>query len=753
MAKPTRLTKELPLVVPALNLRTDRSRLRPGELSECMGVDGRFIGALRKFPGFTRFKNLDDIDATTSITDMHYVTLQKGTTDYTLRGFLVLRVDASDSKHKLTFFYYDDDGGVAVWNDHDVCDGDGSPITVTAASKVSVAGSARYCYIAVDGQAPQVLWATGTAGNAATVNQDAMGPGTGAAGASNGPYDTDEDGDVLKVPACDDVENASGHLSAGVYHVMYRFYDSDRDIYSGRSAILEQTIAGDDKYIEITNPDADPDRAYDAGYDEVHVFRSMSASVGGSAYTAGLFYHESTYDLDSGADCWPASVTVGETADELLVFEDVFDPMMDIPGTPPSSGTVAYMDGVTFMGGDRTGSAVTKMRWSQLGRLSPEVFPTTDHEFRWDIEDGHLIRFVHAGDMLYAFTENAAYRVAKSGGQLVIGRMHGGRSVVGRRAAATLGRDIIGVTPLGVAIFDGMDGTMSMVGALDRLIMEEWVSDWANVFVVNDGTLGCTFIVNSAQQEAAVVWHVTGAITRLADCDWVAGCEGPDPTGGGRSRSFFVTSSGLVVTPDEDRSETFTMHGLDTSYTLDSTATAGGGVSNLLDSGATFHADMVGAKVYIFETDGSYSSTVISAVAFGALTLTDAQSEAPDGKRYSVDPVVFRVRAWPISAAGAPPVFGRRKAMGMGVFSAGHVGVAGNDNGYWRMGLCRNFEDVPGNALAVVAMDERPSEQWVAVSLDGAALEPWVEQIGSKIDFRLLAIGVDVTMDTSRHTE
>ena len=371
------------------------------------------------------------------------------------------------------------------------------------------------------------------------------------------------------------------------------------------------------------------------------------------------------------------------------------------------------------------------------------------------MDDGQIIRFEHAGDMLYAFAEGAAYRVAKNGPQLMISKMQGGRSIVNRKACATLGRDIIGVTPLGVTIFDGESGSMNTVGALDRLIMEDWIDEWDDIFVVNDNILGCSYIVSPDDEQAALVWHVTGAITLLDDCRWAAGCSGPDPTTGGRSRAFFVTAAGLVTTVDEDRSETFTMHGLDTSYTLNGTASAGGDTTHLIDSGATFHADMVGTKVYIFDSDGTYNSTVISAVDVGndKLTLTDAQAAAPDAKRYCIDPVPFRVRLWGIHPAGSPLAFGRRTSTGVGVFSAGHVGMTSNDNAFWRVGLCKNYEAAPTNELQVVAMDENPADQWVYSNVQGAALEPWVEQISSETDYRLLAVGVDVTIDTGRKME
>ena len=50
---------EWPLMVAALNKRVDRRNLRPGEMSDVRGIDGRYTGALRKWPGMDRIKALD----------------------------------------------------------------------------------------------------------------------------------------------------------------------------------------------------------------------------------------------------------------------------------------------------------------------------------------------------------------------------------------------------------------------------------------------------------------------------------------------------------------------------------------------------------------------------------------------------------------------------------------------------------------------------------------------------------------------
>lgn len=735
------IAHEFPLMVAALNRRTDRKRLRPGELSDVTGVDGRYIGSLRKFPGMDLTKDL----ATANCLGLWYFTMQKGTTAFSLRGWLLFYNDGGT--HKLAYHYYDEDTGQATWGSKVL-----SGITLSATSVISVAGPSRFMYIAIEGQTPQVLYNNAVAGAdaSASFTQADMGPG---------PL-FDAQGDTGTAAPTFSLEEASGYLSAGTYHIAYRFYDSDRGIYSAISDLLVRTVATDDYKVVILNPySGDPDGAYDQGYDELHVYRTMTAEVAGSTYQAGLLYRETVYDLDSGADCWPATVEVGIVRDEELFFNDVYDPIQDVSGSPPNSGAIAYLEGVIFMGNDRSaGSAVTQLHWSSLNRENPEVLPATGHHFKWDSSDGQVIRFERAGDMLYAFTENGAYRIVKSGSQLVIGRMHGGRSIVGRFAAASLGRDILTVTPLGVSIFDGMRGTLNTIGSLDQIIFEDWIDDWADLFVVTDSVMGCTYIVNPTEEKAAIVWHVTGAIDLLDDCNWVAGCSGPDPESGGLSRAFFITSGGEVLATDHDRDGSFTMFGLSSSLTLNGTATSGS-TTTIIDTAATFHAAMVGAYVYVFDPDnnGSWEKRAITAVDVGNDTLTVGvafSSAVAAADRYAVSPVPFRTRIWEVPTAGSPPQFGRRVSHSMGILSAGHVGVSSNDNAVWRMSLCRNFEDTPPDAnCRVVDMDENPSDQWVHVNRDGFAMEPWVEQISSGTDFRLISVGVRGTIEMSSKME
>ncbi len=87
----------------ALNQGVPPAALKMGEFSRLAGVDGRFRGAPRVFPGFT------DLNWAQVLTD-HVVfrgfSVQKGNSDTVLHGFLVLH-DSGGGTYKLELRYYD----------------------------------------------------------------------------------------------------------------------------------------------------------------------------------------------------------------------------------------------------------------------------------------------------------------------------------------------------------------------------------------------------------------------------------------------------------------------------------------------------------------------------------------------------------------------------------------------------------------------------------------------------------------------
>jgi len=735
------LKYEWPLMVSAVNRRTARRRLRPGELSEAVGVDGRYTGSLRKFGGMKHLKTLSGLGD--AVTNYWYASIQKGTTAYQLRGFLVLYDDSGTNK--LTFHYYDTD--TSVWGSYALT----GFSAIADGTLVSVAGPAKFLYVAIDGQAPRVLYntAAGSGDASASFVHLEMGPGTA--------FDSVGDTGLAAPDPAAAGEQAGGELKVGTYSIAYRFYDSNRGIYSALSATLSQEITAVDQYIAIENPyAADEDAAYDQGYDTLQVFRSMTAEVAGSTFEAGMFYLENEYALDGDADCWPANVNVGTEPDEALLFVDVYDPIRDVSGSPPTGGAISYSEGVTFMGSASSAGAITaQLQWSHLHQENTEVFPTTGHSLNWDASDGAITRFLQAGSVLYAFAENAVYRLLKSGAQVVIGRMHHGRSLVAPEAAHEMGRDVIAVTSLGVSIFDGASGALQTVGALDRVIFDDWASSLSDIVVVGDARMGTSVLFNTTEQEAWLIWHVTGAVSKLEDFNFVAATSGPHPEDGGRTRAWFITSGGRVVYADEDRSGTGTLVGLPSDVTINGTCTGGSTTTLVMATAANWtDANLVGATVHVWSgsstTTRPQSAEITSTTGGTTLNFAALGTAVASGDRFAVSPVVFRVRGWPLPNPNGPENFGRRLVRNIAVHCTGLSGTDSNPNAVFHVGVCRNLEDTPSEARAQITMSENPADSHAHVMRDGFVVEPWIEHISSGTDFELLSVAGDATIKVSR---
>lgn len=730
--------KEYQFPVAALNQRVNDKRLAPGQLGEATGIDGRYTGGLKNFFGMSRTRNMRADDSITEVAGAWPLTLQKGTTNFLFRGWLVLH---NSSGWKLTYVHYDESG--SAWGTAHTMTLSG--ITLTATSVIDVSGPVRFAYIAIEGETPMVLYHTGSA-----FTEAQMGPGD----------DFDSLGDTgLAAPVdADEVGADTGFLIAtGIYSYAYRYRNSTRGIYSDLSTIYVDTITASLTKVLLTNPDGDPDRAFDAGYTHLQIMRSISSTVAGSAYDGGILYLETEYALDSGADCWPDTVEVGILQDQALVQKDVYDPGRDTAGSPPNGGAIYYLEGVNFLAGDTSaGSVVSQFHFSHLHRDNPEVFPTNGNAHRWAAEDGTVLSFQRAGDLLYAFTRNAAFRIAKVGAQLSVDRV-ANRGITGKFAAHSLGRDILAMTDLGVVMFDGLNGTTQTVGAFDRIIQDTWQATLGNVFTVNDEALGASYFINTSTKTGLALWHKTGAVTQLDDCNFVAGLSSPDPSTGGGKRAFFFTPGGLVVTADLLKAGTGTMLGLDSGTPINGTCAANG-TSNTAELLSVADDEfvtnnLVGATIYVWaDAITPPESQTISTVNVDKKTvdISGTFSRIPQlGDRWAISPVPFRVRCWPAGAGVANYDNDRKVIKDLRVYTTTPTGISSNENAFFQVGTCVDLTTTPSEVKSI-AMGLDPDAGREHVSSHGFALQPWAQVIAGGVDFELISIGCQFVENVGR---
>ena len=864
---------------PFLNRAVPENQVQPGSFGELSGVDGRFMGCLRKFFGMKEVIDLDSVIDTIDSYDgpsfFKYVTFHKLGTSDTYRGF-VIRYDKYDNNNKEQVdLVYTLDG--SSWAAHEIWAGAGSGTEITNQLAMDCDVDGGFLFVTIDTKAPQTIYWDGAA-----LQTVPMGPGN-----------FDEELAVMETPVAS--VDASYELNGGgTYQVAYRFYDSTRGIYSSLSApltvtleLMKQTkatgiiyfnsgggdsgkmVAGDiisingrdyeyiDAGSDVTIPAASPDTIpghcqtladaingdssasvtatandssvtleaiatgadgnaitlakseaggstddltvsgatltgggnatnepeehckavidfpahasvvsgedyddFSALFDTVDVFRTINLGVG-SATRGAIFYLEQTIAKD---DDWATSgawdslqVTIGTLVDEALPFQTRYNPKTDIISSPPQSGTIGRYQGLTFMGQALTTRSGVDTKYSSPEHVSGEYF-STYNERRSPNDAGRPLRYIEAGDSLFALHENIVVHIFKSSDvrPLQFTNLHRNRGLVGKGAAHAAGNTVFMVTPLGVVMLNGSDGSMGQVSAINRLIFDDWADNLEDIESGYDSRMNCSFFLNPSAEEMVMIYHGTQSVSQMEGANFVGCTSGPDVLNNGKVRAYFITTTGLIVTPDYDMSGTGTMWGLDSSYTVNGTVTAEGNNRNVIDTNGTFHGDMVGAKVYMTSGDAAGESGTIGFTDGDGVTLVDTESfssSAKVGDTYSISPVPFKVRLWPLQDEDPRKMnkFKRWVVNAVTPKVRKLVGFTNNPCNFWRIGVYRNSGPTIESATVEVVVDTNPAEGAGRLNIDGVDIEPFIEQIASGVSFELTAAEVFVTITDSRN--
>jgi hypothetical protein len=317
--------------------------------------------------------------------------------------------------------------------------------------------------------------------------------------------------------------------------------------------------------------------AFDALFDTIDVFRTID--LGNSITSPGaIFYLEQTI---AEAGNWETSgtfdalqVTVGTVSDQALPFLTMYDPEKDIVVAPPQSGTIGRYAGMTFMAQAKSVDGGYDTLHSSMEHASPEYFSTYNKR-EGDPEDGRPLRFISAGDSMFQLCYNAIVHIFKSkqGAPLQYTRLHAKRGLVGKGAAHSSGNSVFMVSGMGMVMLNATDGSMGQVSSCDRIIHDEWKTDLANIQSGYDALLNASFFLNPTQEEMLVLWHSTQTVSLLEGANFESVSSGPDIAGNKNDRAYFITATGLIVSPDVLQTGTGTMWDISSSYTVNGTAT------------------------------------------------------------------------------------------------------------------------------------------------------------------------------------
>lgn len=148
----------IPAVFPGADYRLNQAAVSPPQLVEAVGTDGRFVGAIRPFPGFAddTIHNIPHpesgrtIESIANIFFAKYVSVQKGLTSDKLSGIVLLGDNPGSTGKAIYFSYYDtSDGSFDVVVLEDFKDWD--DFTLDTFTEYDVTSQGQYIYFVASG--------------------------------------------------------------------------------------------------------------------------------------------------------------------------------------------------------------------------------------------------------------------------------------------------------------------------------------------------------------------------------------------------------------------------------------------------------------------------------------------------------------------------------------------------------------------------------------------------------------------------
>lgn len=502
---------------------------------------------------------------------------------------------------------------------------------------------------------------------------------------------------------------------------------------------------------------------FNALFDTVDVFRTINLGKSFSGQGA-IFYLEQTIAKSGNwatSGAWDSlQVSLGTVVDTALPALTFYDPEKDIIASPPQSGTIGRYAGLTFMAQASSVDGGYDALWSSAEHISPEYFSTYNRRVG-DPEDGRPLQYISAADSLFQLSYNAIIHIFKSGKlkPIQFSRLHKKRGPVGKEVAHSSGNSVFMISGLGLIALNAKDGSMGGISTADRVIFDDWKSSISDVKSCYDAKMNASFFLNPTAEETLVLWHSTHVCTMLDGTNFVGASSGPDIVAGKNDRAFFITATGLIVSPDHLKAGSGSMWDLSSSYTLNGTATATS-ATTLTDSAATLNADMVGSKLYMVTGDNAGLARTIATI--DNTTYDEEQetgkeitfessfpSDITTGDTYSVSPVPFSLRAWPVQAEQISR-FNRWDVVGIALKCRALSGFSGISNDKWRVGAYRNSGTSIESEVAYPDVDSNPADSAEALNIDGVDIELYIEQIAVGVSFELTDAEVALALTDSR---
>ena len=494
---------------------------------------------------------------------------------------------------------------------------------------------------------------------------------------------------------------------------------------------------------------------FNALFDTVDIFRTINLGQIPAAQQGAIFFNEQSIAKTANwatSGTWDSlQVSIGTVPDTALVLLDQYDSSTDSIVAPPASGTIARYQGTTLMAQALADDNPYDMLVSSLTHQSPEYF-TTYNERAGNSSRGRPLRFLVAGDSCFALHPGGFVHVYKSSAERPIQFVDTILQVGldGKWSAHVVGNAILMISAGQLRTMGGNDGNVVDIAGVKRLLADDWADDIGDYVSSGfDARMNCSMFLDPERDEVLCLWHSTGGLSMLEGANFRWMTSGPDITTGGQHRAYFVTKAGLILTPDYASAGSGTMFDLSDSYTLAGSATSGS-TSTLVCTGATFHADMVGALVYMIDGDSAGESQTISSVDVNNATLTFSSTfnyAVSNGDRFAVSPVPWHIRLAPLrtmDAADPLVSFDRHKMIGLSVKFGQISGLETGVTDTMRVGCYRNagtsLESETCEILVSATIDD--ATETFDHPIDGLDVCPYLEYIGVGSSFEITDIQV-----------
>jgi len=642
--------------------------LKKGVHPDLVGVDGRCGGGIRRFPGFTTLRKLEEGEfssafSTAFLTEdavsfsgfFKYAEIQKGTTGHLLRGFV-----ASLENGAVRFYYYDTE--TSAWGARTLY----SPGTVSNTEHLDVSYMGRYLYVAL----------LGSVGLSCFHWKEDL---------QVFPFGFSAEPENLVVGAVNDT-GSSGLLSGDTGQEMFwgigvRFGDSRRNVWSPMAYYSYppegERLVGDGTstyhlrlYLDI------PAEAVDV-YDTVEIYRTITS--GGILYRDIYYYAPTQTGVENatlrnfiggpggtftaflgmrwdytGLTGWDTTIHGTKRpymrsgmADDQLVFMPAYDWELDEPGPVPTGNRIFGMGGSVLKTAAYSVAPSSEIHWSHGTKFQPENFPSLN-TYRTGRASDRISRFIANGDFIFGLTSTRAYRFTKVSGSMAVERVAHGAGTLGYGAAAELPGAIALVSNAHLMLITPQ-ASMNAVSILDQVLF-----DTDHEYQLAYDAVGeCLFLVDVEGGLSYTLWGGTNTVSTLGQLNFEGVTSGAKPDlplsqglDGTADMAFFLTSTGLVLYADfKGEAATPATLGV-TPATGTLSSFSGTTVTGTFD---TTYGDGTLAHCYCYflQPDGTITAAAVTTNTASTLSLA-ASYTFPAGTKYYIGALPFQWLGWPL---------------------------------------------------------------------------------------------------------